>query len=156
MTVTDDENINQAPLLESVQVRFNTAAHAIPEGGTATVVVSLSDALEQDVIIPLTRTNKAGADDDDYSGVPASLTFDSGDTEQSFTLSATVDSEDEDEEQVVLGFGTLPEGVSQGNVSQATITIQDVPSVFFGASDYSCHRGGRRRAGDGKTEWGPC
>ena len=42
VTVTDDENINQAPLLESVQVRFNTAAHAIPEGGTATVVVSLS------------------------------------------------------------------------------------------------------------------
>ena len=142
VTVTDDENINQAPLLESVQVRFNTAAHAIPEGGTATVVVSLSDALEQDVIIPLTRTNKAGAGDADYSGVPASLAFDSGVTEQSFTISATVDSEDDDEEQVVLGFGTLPEGVTQGTVSQATITIQDVPSVSFGASDYSATEGG--------------
>ena len=53
-----------------------------------------------------------------------------------------MDSEDEDEEQVVLGFGTLPEGVSQGNVSQATITIQDVPSVFFGASDYVATEGG--------------
>ena len=142
VTVDDDENINQAPLLESVQVRFNTAAHAIPEGGTTTVVVSLSDALEQNVTIPLTRTNQAGASDADYSGVPASLAFDSGVTEQSFTISATVDSEDDDEEQVVLGFGTLPEGVTQGTVSQATITIQDVPSVSFGASDYSATEGG--------------
>ena len=142
VTVDDDENINQAPLLESVQVRFNTAAHAILEGDTTTVVVSLSDALEQNVTIPLTRTNQAGAGDADYSGVPASLAFGSGDTQQSFTFSATVDSEDEDEEQVVLGFGTLPEGVAQGTVSQATITIQDVPSVSFGASDYSATEGG--------------
>ena len=142
VTVDDDENINQAPLLESVQVRFNTAAHAILEGDTTTVVVSLSDALEQNVTIPLTRTNQAGAGDADYSGVPASLAFGSGDTQQSFTFSATVDSKDEDEEQVVLGFGTLPEGVAQGTVSQATITIQDVPSVSFGASDYSATEGG--------------
>ena len=142
VTVDDDENINEAPLLESVKVRFNTAAHAILEGDTTTVVVSLSDALEQNVTISLTRTNQAGASDADYSGVPASLAFDSGVTEQSFTISATVDSEDDDEEQVVLGFGTLPEGVTQGTVSQATITIQDVPSVSFGASDYSATEGG--------------
>ena len=142
VTVDDDENINQEPLFESVQVRFNTAAHAILEGDTTTVVVSLTEALVQDVTIPLTRTNQAGAGDADYSGVPASLTFDSGDTEQSFTFSATVDSEDEDEEQVVLGFETLPEGVGQGTVSQTTITILDVPSVSFGASDYSATEGG--------------
>ena len=141
VTVTDDDSIDQAPLLESVRVRFTNAATAIPEGGTVTVVVSLTEALTQDVTIPLTRTNQAGAGDADYSGVPASLAFGSGDTQQSFTFSATVDSEDEDEEQVVLGFGTLPEGVAQGTVSQATITILDVPSVSFGASDYSATEG---------------
>ena len=142
VTVTDDDSIDQVPLLESVRVRFTNAATAIPEGGTVTVVVSLTEALTQDVTIPLTRTNQAGAGDADYSGVPASLAFGSGDTQQSFTFSATVDSEDEDEEQVVLGFGTLPEGVAQGTVSQATITILDVPSVSFGASDYSATEGG--------------
>ena len=140
VTVDDDET-TQA-LLTSVQARFSTGAIAIPEGDAAIVVVSLSDALTQDVTIPLTRTNQTGAGDADYSGVPASLTFESGDTEQSFTFSATVDLEDEDEEQVVLGFGTLPEGVGQGTVSQATITIQDVPSVSFGASEYSATEGG--------------
>ena len=138
----DDDSIDQVPLLESVRVRFTNAATAIPEGGTVTVVVSLTEALTQDVTIPLTRTNQAGAGDADYSGVPASLAFGSGDTQQSFTFSATVDSEDEDEEQVVLGFGTLPEGVAQGTVSHATITILDVPSVSFGASDYSATEGG--------------
>ena len=142
VTVDDDDSIDQAPSLESVRVRFTNAATAIPEGSTVTVVVSLTEALTQDVTIPLTRTNQAGAGDADYSGVPASLAFGSGDTQQSFTFSATVDSEDEDEEQVVLGFGTLPEGVAQGTVSQATITILDVPSVSFGASDYSATEGG--------------
>ena len=141
VTVDDDDETTQA-LLTSVQARFSTGAIAIPEGDAAIVVVSLSDALTQDVTIPLTRTNQTGAGDADYSGVPASLTFESGDTEQRFTFSATVDLEDEDEEQVVLGFGTLPEGVGQGTVSQATITIQDVPSVSFGASEYSATEGG--------------
>ena len=142
VTVADND-IEQTPLLSSVQVSFASAAHAIPEGGTATIVVSLSDALTEAVTIPLTRTNQAGgAVDADYSGVPANLTFNAGDMEESFTVSATADSEDEEDEEVVLGFGTLPEGVSQGTVSQATITILDVPSVSFGASDYSATEGG--------------
>ena len=116
VTVTDS-GIDQTPLLSSVHVSFANSAQAIPEGGTATIVVSLSDALAEAVTIPLTKTNQAGAGDADYSGVPASLTFSGGDTEQSFTVSATADSEDEQDEEVVLGFGTLPEGVDQGTVS---------------------------------------
>ena len=139
VTVADDD---KTPLLSAVHVSFANSAQAIPEGGTATVVVSLSDTLAKTVTIPLTKTNQAGAVDADYSSVPASLTFSAGDTEQSFTVSATVDSEDEEDEEVVLGFGTLPEGVGQGTVNQTTITILDVPSVSFGASDYSATEGG--------------
>ena len=141
VTVTDS-GIDQTPLLSSVDVSFANSAQAILEGGTATIVVSLSDALAEAVTIPLTKTNQAGAGDADYSGVPVSLTFSGGDTEQSFTVSATADSEAEQDEEVVLGFGTLPEGVGQGTVSQTTITILDVPSVSFGASDYSATEGG--------------
>ena len=139
VTVADDD---KTPLLSAVHVSFANSAQAIPEGGTATVVVSLSDTLAKTVTIPLTKTNQAGAVDADYSSVPASLTFSAGDTEQSFTVSATVDSEDEEDEEVVLGFGTLPEGVGQGTVNQTTITILDVPSVSFGASDYTATEGG--------------
>ena len=138
VTVDDDEKA----LLSSVEVNFTTGIHAIQEGGTGTVSVSFSGALVQAVTIPLTTANQGGASAADYSGVPASLTFDAGDTEESFTFSATVDSEDEEGEGIVLSFGTLPGEVSQGTVSQTSISILDVPSVSFGASDYSATEGG--------------
>ena len=59
--------------------------------------------------IPISRTNQGGATDGDYSGVAAntSVTFNSGDTEKSITFAATDDSVDDDDESVLLGFGTL-------------------------------------------------
>ena len=50
------------------------------------------------------------------------MTFASGDTEQSFTFSATDDSVDDDDESVLLGFGTpLPAGVTAGTNNEATV-----------------------------------
>ena len=69
---------------------------------------------ERSVTIPVTATGQGGATTADYSGVPASLTFNSGETEKSFTFNATDDSVDDDGESVLLGFGTLPTGVSAG------------------------------------------
>ena len=43
----------------------------------------------------------------DYSGVPTSVTFQSGDIEKTFTFTATQNSVDDDSESVKLGFGTL-------------------------------------------------
>ena len=45
--------------------------------------------------IPITMTNKDGASAADYSGVPDDVTFNSGDTEKSFTFSAAQDSVDD-------------------------------------------------------------
>ena len=139
VTVTDDD---RSMLLTPASVNFDSAAYSVTEGDTATVVLQLSEALESAVTIPLNRSNEGGASDADYSGVPASLTFAVGDTEKSLVFSAAVDSEDEDGEQVVLSFGTLPEGVSEGAVSQAIIAIRDLVLVSFGASDYSATEGG--------------
>ena len=78
------------------------------------MTVILSTDPERSVTIPITTTNQGGASSSDYSGVPASLTFNSGETEKSFTFNATDDSVDDDGESVLLGFGTLPTGVSAG------------------------------------------
>ena len=43
------------------------------------------------MVVLLTTTNQGGASSGDYSGVPASVTFQSGDTEQSFTFTAAQD-----------------------------------------------------------------
>ena len=51
--------------------------------------------------------------EDDYSGVPASLTFGATDTEKSFTFTAAADDVDDDDESVGLAgpfTGPSPSG----------------------------------------------
>ena len=55
----------------------------------------------------------------------ASVTFSSGQTEQRFTVTATDDEVDEEDETVTLGFGTLPERVTPGTQSTAILTLTD-------------------------------
>ena len=68
---------------------------------------------------------------------------------QTITFSATDDAEDDDNESVLLEFGTLPDGVSAGTPNQATVTItdDDVPqvAVMFGATAYTVAEGGTRQ-----------
>ena len=113
----------------SVQVSFERTAYSVDEGSSVTVTVLLSQAPERRVVVPVTTTGQAGATATDYSVAPTSVTFASGDTEQTFTFAATADTVDDDNESVLLEFGTLPTGVSEGSPAQATVTITDVPSV---------------------------
>ncbi len=109
----------------TVSVSFGAATYTATEDGTsATVSVQLDHAPGRSVTIPLT-TNNSGASSDDYSGVPGSVTFGANETEQTFTVTATDDSVDDDLESVTLGFGTLPEKVSAGSQSTATVNLTD-------------------------------
>ena len=113
VTVTDDD----------VTVTFDLATYSVNEGSTVTVKVQLNADPMRNLTIPITTTNQDGATTDDYSGVPASLAFASGDTEKSFTFTATEDTVDDHGESVKLSFGTLPAGVTAGTTNEATITI---------------------------------
>ena len=89
------------------------------------VKVTLSADPKRQVVVPITATNLGNATGADYSGVPANLTFESGETEKSFTFTATHDERDDDGESVQLAFGTLPPGVSEGANSEAVVSITD-------------------------------
>ena len=67
---------------------FEAAAYNAAEGGSVWVGVRLSADPDRTVAIPITTTNQGGASDADYSGVPASLTFKSGETFKTFSFSA--------------------------------------------------------------------
>ena len=132
---------------DSLTVSFAAAGYALSEGNTTTVTVSLNTAPGSETVIPLTTVEQGGASDADYSGVPASLTFGSNDTQKTFTFSATQDSVDDDDESVKIGFGTLPGGVSAGSTSETTVSINDDdrPSsvaVSFGSATYTAAEGG--------------
>ena len=109
----------------AVTVSFAVTAYSVDEGGTAEVKVTLSADPERTVTIPITATVAGGASGDDYSGVPDSVVFESGVTEQSFTVTATDDTVDDDGESVILGFGTLPAGVTAGTPDTTTVSIAD-------------------------------
>ena len=134
VSITDDDD-------PAVTVRFGQTGYSATEGSTVTVTVRLSADPERTVEIPLTTTHQGGATNADYEGVPPSVTFVSGDTEESFTFTATQDVVDDDGERVRLGFGNLPTRVTAGSPSQTTVAItdDDVPAVTvsFGQAGYS-------------------
>ena len=110
--------------LVQVDVSFGAAAYtALEDGSPATVTVLLSADPERTVVIPITARNGNGASDDDYSGVPEQVTFTSGQTSRTFTVTATSDIDEDAGETVTLGFGALPAAVNAGTPANATITL---------------------------------
>ena len=138
VTILDD-----AP--DFLTVSFNAASYSVDEGGSVTVKVTLSADPERTVTIPLTNANQDGASGADYSGVPADLTFNSGDTEKTFTFTATADDDNDDGESVKLGFDSLPTGVSAGTTNETIVSItdDDLPSVTvsFAQGSYTVAEG---------------
>ena len=129
-----------------VEVSFQSATYTVAEGANVTVTVTLDLDPERQVTIPITATNEGGASNADYSDVPNSVTFDSGETSKTFTFTATQDTADDDGESVLLGFGTLPDGVTAGTVPTSAVAIDDdapaTVTVRFEESTYSATEGG--------------
>ena len=138
VSITDDD-------VPEVTVNFQSAALTVAEGNSATVRVTLNADPERTVTIPITRSNEDGASDQDYSGVPASVTITSGNTSATFSVSMTQDTIDDDGESVELGFGAMPTRVSQGATNELAINITDDDdpqvSVSFEQAQYSVDEG---------------
>ena len=117
MTLNDDE--------PALTVAFAEDLYTVVEGATVEVEVTLSRNPGSTVTIPVTATAGAGVAESDYTGVPASVAFDSGETGKSFTVTAHQDRVAEANETVTLGFGPLPEGVSEGSRASTQVSIAD-------------------------------
>ena len=125
---SDAERTNSDTDTPTVYVSFEQSTYTVDEGSSVTVKVELSADPERSVMISISRTNQDGADEDDYF-LPASVTFNSGETSQTISFNASVDTVDDGGESVTLGFANLPQGVSAGTPNVATVSITDVPAV---------------------------
>ena len=134
-TITDDDD-------PAVMASFKQSAYSVAEGSTVEVTVTLSADPEREVTVSLTKTDQGGVTDADYSGVPGSVVFQVGDTEKSFTFSATGDDIDDDGESVALGFGTMPDRVSAGTTATVSITDDDTAGVTVSESTLEIDEGG--------------
>ena len=132
VAVVDDDNNN----VTAVEVSFGDGSFAVVERddlstpGVREDRVQVSVVLDADpgrtVVVPVKVVHQGGATAGDYSGVPASVTFNSGETAKSFTFAAVADSVDdagEVGESVLLGFGALPAGVSEGSPAETVVHI---------------------------------
>ena len=130
-------------------VNYQAAAYTVTEGSTVTVTVTLSAAADRALVIPITITADS-AESGDYTagGFDGgnALAFASGENSKAFTITANSDA-DTDDETLDLGFGTLPDKVTAGATSVATVTINDqivtLPqrTVSYGAASYTVNEG---------------
>ncbi len=116
-----------------VAVSYGAESYAAAEGGhTAIVTVALDADPKRVVTLPISVTHKGGATAADYSGVPASVTFSNGARFESFAVTAINDNEDEDDESIVLSFGTLSAGMFAGTPASTTVNLlDDVPKSML-------------------------
>ena len=140
VTITDDD-------VPSVTANFEQATYTVAEGSSVTVKVTLDADPERSVTIPLRTANQGGASDSDYSGVPASVTFNSGETEKTFIFRAVEDNLEDRGESVKLSFGILPDRVTAGTTDEATVNIsnsiaQNSLTVTFDYSEQVLSEGG--------------
>ena len=136
-------------------VWFGASAYTVTEGGTARVTLHLNAPWKPDrnevLTVPLfDPEHQGGASADDYSGVPESVTFQRGQTQTSFTVRATADSDDDDGERVLLQFRRLfPDDLEAGRYGphNATLHLADTDgetavTVFFDTANYTAAEGG--------------
>ena len=144
---TDETNISiNDDNVPQVTVNFEQSSYTVAEDSRETVKVTLSADPERTVAILINKSYQDGASNIDYSGVPGSVTFNSGDTEKTFSFIATQDTVDDEGESVNLTFGAMPTGVTEGATNEAMmhITDDDKPTsltVNFGSATYSVGEG---------------
>ena len=92
VTIRDDDD-------PEVTVTLEQASYDVPEGGYQTIQVTLNADPERTVVIPIVTTHLGGVASADYSGVPAGVTFNTGEMAKTIPFIATQDSEDDDDER---------------------------------------------------------
>ena len=132
------ESDTAAAATAAIQVAFGAAAATVNEGQGVTVRVTLSAPAPAALSVPITATAGAGLAAGEYSGVPASATFDAGETGTSFTVTFAADTAEESEETLTLAFGTLPAGYAAGTPAQTVLTVTDDPCAAAGAEVVWC------------------
>ena len=129
-------------------VQFGAGAYTVSEGSTTTITVTLSADPKRTVIIPFVETLQGDTTSADYSVQP-SVTFNSGETSQTFDFTAVQDDVDDDDESMKLAFGpNLPSRVTKGTPKETMVSIRQMTpelgsgvTVQFEADAYTVSEG---------------
>jgi beta-glucanase (GH16 family) len=109
--------------VEPLRVAFSDALYNVTEGGTATITVEMNKVSALPVTVSY-ATSDGTADNQDYTAASGELTFDPGETIQSFTVVTLDDTVDEAGETVILTL-SAPLNAELGARSTAALSIAD-------------------------------
>jgi hypothetical protein len=119
---------------EPAKAQFSRDTYSVNEGvGTTTITVTLNTISSKMITVPYATSNGTAQAGSDYIAASGDLTFNPGQTSQSFTVTINEDANDEPNETVNLTLN-LPTNADLGFLSSATLTIIDndgQPTVQF-------------------------
>ena len=142
VSLVDDDG----PAVTAVTVRFGAATYTATEVDAVTIEVTLSADPERTVEVGLEVTTTVGASPTDYTLSATSLTFTSGLTTATFTVTADEDTDNDDGESITIGFVGLPSGVTALGTTTTIVSLADnddpAVTVQFGAASYTATEGG--------------
>ena len=101
-------------LLE-LTVSFGQAAYVMIEGQKGEIEVTVSPPADRRVEVPLVVASRGGATDEDYTGIPASVVFEVGESQRTISVEVLMDDVDDPGEGIVLSLGGLAQAVSAGD-----------------------------------------
>ncbi len=110
--------------LVELEVSFGQAEYRIREGQQADIEVKMSPTADRRVEVPLVVALQGGTAPEDYSGVPASVVFEEGESEGTISVEVLADEVNDPGEGIVLSFGELPEAASGGEIWQTTVNFR--------------------------------
>jgi hypothetical protein len=104
-------------------VQFSASAYSVDESaGSATITVTLSAASSKTITVDYATSDGTAVAGSDYVTKTGTLTFDPGETVQTFTVVIIDDMLNEDDETVGLALSN-PSNATPGSPSSATLTI---------------------------------
>ena len=121
---------------EGIRVSFGAASYEVADGGTVTVTAKLTNGTPTETItIPLTFSRSEGLRVNEATASVSSLTFGTGITQTTFTVTTVDDDVDGVGEALTIGIGDpLPTGYVPGNPLLTRINIQDDDYPYVGVS----------------------
>ena len=148
-------------------VTFEDDEYNVDEGDDVEITVELVGSTDQDPDIPI----RISGGDYDVDGLNSDNELEIGrfDTEESFTLEIEDDCDDDDDE-ITLRFGTLPDSVASGDITSAKVYVDDDdsrdtcggppdppddPEVYWGQQSYEVDEGSSVSLKVSVTESGP-
>ncbi len=110
--------------LVELQVRFGQAAYEVKEGQAADITVLVSPAADRRVDVPLVVALEGGTTPEDYSGVPAKVVFEEGESQGTIAIEVWADEVSDSGEWIVLSVGELPAAVSAGEPASTQVRFE--------------------------------